>query len=627
MKKRNLRICAYLLAMITLCSVFLPAFRPIEVNAYAFENTYVNTGDQRKDIIGVALTQVGYTEGKENDSKYGTWFGMPQQPWCATFISWCARQAEIPEDVLQSTAVASPHHSYFNIPYKKGTDKDYTPQPGDLFFTKSFSHVGLVYRVEGDKFYAIEGNGNEMGSNDGQFVIINEREISKYYFGIPNYKGSGEHDYVREEETAHPHRTYYRCRHCGDQYYTGYTACYSSCGECMSCGCSAEFEGYYISTYYNSYYNQYLNIRDRHSASGEKLGNVGYDTVVYVYGATSANGWAHIEYDGVRGHVLMQHLQKYYPAPAAPTVSADRQDYTVGDPLQLSWTESANAEGYRIVIYKDGEPMVDRDTGMERTLSLPEVQAGTYEILVYAGNKTGSSVPGVLQVTVRDTYTVRYEVGEGATAPQQQTQTLGQPLTLHPEIPVREGYTFLGWTPDEEAKLAQYLPGDSLQSDADLTLYAVWKSDTATPESLQIERMPVRRLFLLGETLDTTGLKLRVTYSDGTAHRITEGFTAEGFSAEAYGVKTVTVTYETVMATYDTQIVPYIPGDMDNNKIVDREDVIHLLFHVAAPDMFPIDAPADFTGDGQVDREDVIQLLFHVAAPDMFPLQVEEESV
>ena len=614
-----------MLAILTLCGVFLPAFRPIKANAYAFENTYVNTGDQRKDIIGVALTQVGYTEGRENDTKYGTWFGMPLQPWCATFISWCARQAEIPEDVLQGTAVASPHFSYFNIPYKDG--KEYTPQPGDLFFTKSFSHVGIVYRVEGDKFYAIEGNGNEMGSNDGQYVIINEREISKYYFGIPNYEGGGEHDYVREEETAHPHRAYYRCQTCGDQYYTGYTACYSDCGECMSCGCSSEFEGYYISTYYNSYYNQFLNIRDRHSASGNKLGNVGCNTVVYVYGATSANGWAYIEHDGVRGHVLMQHLQKYYPAPAAPAVSADRQDYTVGDTLQLSWTESPHAEGYRIVVTKDGVPVLDRDMGLERTVSMPEMPAGTYEVMVYAGNKTGSSPAGRLQVTVRDTYAVRYEVGEGAIAPQQQIQTLGQPLTLHPETPVREGYTFLGWTPDEEAKLAQYLPGDSLQSDADLTLYAVWKSDTAAPESLQIEKMPARRLFLLGETLDTTGLKLRLTYSDGTAHHITQGFTAEGFDADTLGVKTVTVTYDTVSVTYDTQVVPYIPGDMDKNKLVDREDVIQLLLHVSMPDMFPIDAPADFTGDGKADREDVIQLLLHVSMPDMFPLYVEEESV
>ena len=33
----------------------------------AYENTYKNTGDHRKDIIGVALTQVGYLEGNGSD--------------------------------------------------------------------------------------------------------------------------------------------------------------------------------------------------------------------------------------------------------------------------------------------------------------------------------------------------------------------------------------------------------------------------------------------------------------------------------------------------------------------------------------------------------------------------------
>ena len=54
---------------------------------------------------------------------------------------------------------------------------------------------------------------------------------------------------------------------------------------------------------------------------------------------------------------------------------------------------------------------------------------------------------------------------------------------------------------------------------------------------------------------------------------------------------------------------------------------MQLLWHISFPDMFPIDAPADFTGDGKADREDVIQLLLHVSMPDMFPLYVEEESV
>ena len=78
----------------------LPAFRPIKANAYAYENTYVNTGDQRKDIVGVALTQVGYTESVRNFevddtgirhgyTRYGDWYGVPYSDWSATFVSFC----------------------------------------------------------------------------------------------------------------------------------------------------------------------------------------------------------------------------------------------------------------------------------------------------------------------------------------------------------------------------------------------------------------------------------------------------------------------------------------------------------------------------------------------------------
>lgn len=64
----------------------------------------------------------------------------------------------------------------------------------------------------------------------------------------------------------------------------------------------------------------------------------------------------------------------------------------------------------------------------------------------------------------------------------------------------------------------------------------------------------------------------------------------------------------------------YIPGDIDGDLQVDREDVTQLLLHVSMPDAFPIQVPADFTADGTVNRDDVIQLLLHISMPDAFPL-------
>lgn len=176
------KITSLFLALIMLLSVLAG----MATTAYAaYNNTYKNTGNQRTDIIQVAKTQLGYTEGYNNDTKYGTWYEAPNQPWCAMFVSWCARQAGIPTSTLKNSACAGADSRNFNIPYYDGNN--YTPKVGDLFFTKSWSHVGLVYYIEGNYFYTIEGNSNSNGSAEGYCVCSNRRYIPSYYFGVPNY--------------------------------------------------------------------------------------------------------------------------------------------------------------------------------------------------------------------------------------------------------------------------------------------------------------------------------------------------------------------------------------------------------------------------------------------------------
>ena len=182
MKKTN-RIIGMLLAISLVCTAIMYSMR-LSVDA-AFENNYTNTGNHRADIIGVAQTQLGYTEGYNNDTKYGTWYGLPNQPWCAMFVSWCARQADIPTSILKNSSCAGVGSSNFNLSYENGAY--YVPKQGDLFFTKSWSHVGLVWYTEGNYFYTIEGNSNNTGSSEGYAVCSNKRLISSYYFGTPNY--------------------------------------------------------------------------------------------------------------------------------------------------------------------------------------------------------------------------------------------------------------------------------------------------------------------------------------------------------------------------------------------------------------------------------------------------------
>ena len=67
-------------------------------------------------------------------------------------------------------------------------------------------------------------------------------------------------------------------------------------------------------------------------------------------------------------------------------------------------------------------------------------------------------------------------------------------------------------------------------------------------------------------------------------------------------------------------MLDHVPGDMDGNRLVDRDDVMQLLWHITFPDMYPLDVPADFTADGKLDRDDVMQLLWHITFPELYPL-------
>ncbi len=169
--------------------LFLSVCFPMPVSA-AYENTYKNTGDQRADIIGVALTQVGYLEESGGVTKYGQWFGRPTADWCGIFISWCAEQAGVPTSVLRKNGLASPSGFGFSTYY---TSSQYTPKPGDLFFTPNgrggFSHAGIVYYVDGSTFYTLEGNTWYSGKPHG--VYCRQRNLSEYVFVSPNYNGSG----------------------------------------------------------------------------------------------------------------------------------------------------------------------------------------------------------------------------------------------------------------------------------------------------------------------------------------------------------------------------------------------------------------------------------------------------
>ena len=382
---------------------------PLSASA-AYENTYTNTGNQRDDIIGVAKTQLGYTEGANNATKYGTWYGLPNQPWCAMFISWCARQAGIPTDVLKNSAVAAPDAKYFNIPYYDGAS--YTPQKGDLFFTKSWSHVGLVYYVDGNYFYTIEGNSNTTGSSEGTSVVTNRRKISNFYFGVPKYSsGVHTHSYVERYEAAHPHKQYMACS-CGSYYYTGQTVYLENKDCCVKANSDWKFTDYNVPSISNLPYGSDFNIKGTVSSNVRInwVGVVLYDSTdkeiaqanAYPgstsYNISDLNDQLDFSKLPVGKYKLLIHannpnndytiLYSEYFNVGAPTLAAPEVSVrtTSDGKAVFSWPAVTNADNYDIRIFDSNKESYKDVWSISETSYEIELPDGYYYVWVCSSN-------------------------------------------------------------------------------------------------------------------------------------------------------------------------------------------------------------------------------------------------
>ncbi len=126
----------------------------------------------RENFLRVAASQVGYRENYENITKYGRWYGMNRQPWCAMFVSWCARMSGVPESEIPNFAACNSGGVSWFKQHDRWKDRSYTPLPGDVVFFDfdegsgydgRAEHVGIVESVDDDYVYTIEGNtSNEM---------------------------------------------------------------------------------------------------------------------------------------------------------------------------------------------------------------------------------------------------------------------------------------------------------------------------------------------------------------------------------------------------------------------------------------------------------------------------------
>ncbi|MFF7072026.1 peptidoglycan-binding protein [Streptomyces pseudovenezuelae] len=132
-------------------------------------------------ILDVAAAEAGTVEGSARANSYGSAVGLSlstsDYAWCATFVSWVAKQ----------TGASSYRNSYVSGWVKQARAGNYhlsvttDPQPGDIVafdwdggsdFTGGNEHIGIVRTVSGgSSFTTVEGNtSNPNGGSDGVYV-------------------------------------------------------------------------------------------------------------------------------------------------------------------------------------------------------------------------------------------------------------------------------------------------------------------------------------------------------------------------------------------------------------------------------------------------------------------------
>ncbi len=137
-----------------------------------------------KDIVDVALGEVGYRETGNNLTKYGQWMCMNGYAWCHMFVSWCAAQAG-EAAAVPYTASCSYGLSWFDGRGQYKLKGQYTPKRCDIIYFGG-NHVGIVVSCDGGTVYTVEGNSSDQVAR--RSYSLSDSKITGY--GVPAYANS-----------------------------------------------------------------------------------------------------------------------------------------------------------------------------------------------------------------------------------------------------------------------------------------------------------------------------------------------------------------------------------------------------------------------------------------------------
>lgn len=160
------------------------------------------------DFIAIAKAEVGTVEGpKNNETKYGKFTKHDLQPWCGSFVMWCASQAKLKIPNVVYTPAGVEGFKGLGAWSNAETAK---PKPGDIVFFDfveggaPVEHVGIVIKdnldgtvttIEGNtspekKVKGSQANGGEVAERIRAYKKKNKRKLTPFIVGFGRPKGN-----------------------------------------------------------------------------------------------------------------------------------------------------------------------------------------------------------------------------------------------------------------------------------------------------------------------------------------------------------------------------------------------------------------------------------------------------
>jgi hypothetical protein len=150
-----------------------------------------------QQVLHIAASEIGYHESppNSNHNKFGVWYGMDYQPWCAMFVSYCFYTAGLP---LPATTPKGFAYCPFGVTWFQNKGWWHTsPKVGDVVFYDLKAHdgvsdhVGIVEKVNANgSIVAIEGNTSSTNDTNGGCVERKTRSSGIKGYGRPPFSGT-----------------------------------------------------------------------------------------------------------------------------------------------------------------------------------------------------------------------------------------------------------------------------------------------------------------------------------------------------------------------------------------------------------------------------------------------------